>query len=40
MRRSLSKLLVYSFERMLFAHGMPVLSDARERLELLLKEHR
>ena len=40
MRRSLSKLLDYSFERMLFAHGMPILSQARERLELLLKEHR
>jgi len=40
MRRSLSKLLDYSFERMLFAHGMPILSHARERLELLLKEHR
>jgi hypothetical protein len=40
MRRSLSKLLDYSFERMLFAHGMPILSRARERLELLLTEHR
>jgi hypothetical protein len=40
MRQSLSKLLNYSFERMLFAHGMPILSHARERLELLLKEHR
>jgi hypothetical protein len=40
MRRSLSKLLDYSFERMLFAHGMPILSQARERLELLLKERR
>jgi hypothetical protein len=40
MRRSLSQLLDYSFERMLFAHGMPILSHARERLELLLKEHR
>jgi hypothetical protein len=40
MRRSLLKLLDYPFERMLFAHGMPILSHARERLELLLKEHR
>jgi len=40
MRRSLSELLDYSFERMLFAHGLPILSHARERLELLLKEHR
>jgi hypothetical protein len=40
MRRSLSKLLDYSFERMLFAHGMPIMSHARDRLELLLKEHR
>lgn len=40
MRGSLSKLLDYSFERMFFAHGMPILSHARERLELLLKEHR
>lgn len=40
MRRSLSKLLDYSFERMLFAHGMPILSKARQRLEELLKEQR
>jgi len=40
MRRSLSRLLDYSFERMLFAHGMPILSHARERLEQLLEEHR
>ena len=40
MRRSLSKLLDYSFERMFFAHGMPILAQARERLELLLKEQR
>jgi hypothetical protein len=40
MRRSLFQLLDYSFERMLFAHGMPILSRARERLELLLNEHR
>ena len=36
MRRSLRKLLDYPFERMLFAHGMPILSRARERLEQLL----
>ena len=36
MRQSLSKLLDYSFTRMLFAHGTPILSDARPRLEHLL----
>ncbi|MDP9004718.1 MAG: hypothetical protein M3N12_08000 [Verrucomicrobiota bacterium] len=36
MRRSLRKLLEYSFERMLFAHGTPILSGARVRLEHLL----
>jgi glyoxylase-like metal-dependent hydrolase (beta-lactamase superfamily II) len=36
MRRSLPKLLDYAFERMLFAHGMPILSGARARLEQLL----
>lgn len=40
MRRSLRELLGYSFERMLFAHGLPILSGARERLEQLLNEHR
>jgi glyoxylase-like metal-dependent hydrolase (beta-lactamase superfamily II) len=40
MRRSLSKLLDYSFDRMLFAHGTPILSRARQRLEELLKEDR
>jgi hypothetical protein len=39
MRRSLSRLLDYSFGRMLFAHGLPILVRARERLEQLLKEH-
>lgn len=39
MRRSLSKLLDYSFDRMLFAHGLPILARARERLEELLREH-
>ncbi len=36
MRRSLGKLLDYSFERMVFAHGTPILSGARTRLEQLL----
>jgi hypothetical protein len=36
MRRSLEKTLDYSFERMLFAHGTPILSGARARLEQLL----
>ncbi len=39
MRRSLSTLLDYSFDRMLFAHGVPILTKARQRLEQLLKEH-
>ena len=37
MRRSLSKLLEYDFERMLFAHGTPLLAGARGRLECLLR---
>lgn len=36
MRRSLGKLLDYAFDRMLFAHGTPILSGGRERLEHLL----
>jgi hypothetical protein len=36
MRRSLEKILDYPFERMLFAHGTPILSNARTRLEQLL----
>ena len=36
MRRSLGTLLEFSFERMLFAHGTPILSGARGRLEQLL----
>lgn len=36
MRLSLRKLLDYRFDRMLFAHGTPILSNARARLELLL----
>ena len=38
MRRSLPKLLDYSFERILFAHGLPILSSARQRLEELLRQ--
>ena len=40
MRTSLATLLDYSFERILFAHGTPILSRARERLEALLKARR
>lgn len=36
MRRSLAKLLDYPFERMLFAHGTPIQSRAKARLEALL----
>ena len=36
MRRSLGKLLDYAFERMFFAHGTPILSGARARVEQLL----
>jgi hypothetical protein len=36
MRRSLRKLLDYAFERMLFAHGTPILTGARARVEQLL----
>jgi hypothetical protein len=36
MRRSLRKLLDYKAERMLFAHGTPILSGANERLHGLL----
>ena len=36
MRQALTKLLDYSFERILFAHGTPILAGARERLEKLL----
>ncbi len=35
-RRSLRKLLDYEAERMLFAHGMPILSGASDRLRVLL----
>lgn len=37
MRKSLAKLLDYSFERMLFAHGTPILSGARQQLKQLLE---
>jgi len=40
MRQSLGKLLDYAFERMLFAHGTPILSGARARLEHLLAASR
>lgn len=36
MRRSLGKLLDYAFDRMFFAHGTPILSGARTRVEQLL----
>lgn len=36
MKRSLWRLTEYPFERMLFAHGMPILSGARAKLEQLL----
>ena len=36
MRRSLAKLLDYRFERILFAHGTPIIRDGRGRLEQLL----
>jgi hypothetical protein len=39
MRRSLRKLLDYSFERMFFAHGTPILRSARARVEQLLGEN-
>lgn len=39
MRQSLMKLLEYSFDRMLFAHGLPILSHARQRFHQLLKEN-
>jgi glyoxylase-like metal-dependent hydrolase (beta-lactamase superfamily II) len=37
MRRSLRRLLDWPFERLLFAHGMPILASARKRLETLLR---
>jgi len=38
MRRSLEKLLDYRFERILFAHGDPILANGRQRLADLLHE--
>jgi Metallo-beta-lactamase superfamily len=40
MRRSLRQLLDVPFERLLFAHGVPILSSARARLEALLADDR
>jgi glyoxylase-like metal-dependent hydrolase (beta-lactamase superfamily II) len=40
MRRSLRKLLDYKAERILFAHGTPILSGASERLRGLLESSR
>ena len=37
MRRSLRNLLDFAFERLLFAHGQPLVSAARTRLETLLR---
>ena len=37
MRLSLRRLLDFSFERLLFAHGTPILACSRDRLETLLK---
>jgi hypothetical protein len=36
MRRSLPKLLEFQFDRILFAHGTPLVSGARKRLEQML----
>jgi len=37
LKQSLQRLLRWPFERLLFAHGMPILSGAHERLEHLLR---
>ena len=37
MRRSLRRLLDYDFDRLLFAHGIPLIHSARQRLEELLE---
>jgi hypothetical protein len=37
MRRSLRRLLEWPFERLLFAHGTPILKAARKQLETLLR---
>ena len=39
MRKSLRKLLDFNFERMLFAHGTPIMSKARDRLATLIAEN-
>ena len=36
MRKSLRRLLDFHFERILFAHGMPIIERGRDRLEELL----
>lgn len=36
MRDSLARLLDYQFEKLLFAHGTPIIRDARRKLEQLL----
>ena len=38
MRRSLRKLLDYEFERLVFAHGLPIVAGARQRLRALLED--
>ena len=38
LRRSLTQLLEFSFEKMLFAHGTPLVAGARRKLETLLAE--
>ena len=40
MRRSLRQLLDWPFDRLLFAHGPPILSSARARLETRLADNR
>jgi hypothetical protein len=40
MRQSLERLLDYSFERMFFAHGTPLLSRARAQVEQLIGKSR
>lgn len=39
MRRSLRRLLDYNFERMLFAHGTPLMHSARRKFEELLRSN-
>ena len=39
MRRSLRRLLDFNFERMLFAHGTPLMHSARRKLEELLRSN-